>query len=285
MRRLVERPWSWPVLLFCMASTLGGCDRPDVAVVCHNANCTTPNDPARDDTIAALTASLALEHDGRPVIDGVEVDLLWSARTDACLFAHDHAQPDTARADRVAELIAAHLETKEANPSSRSPFYLKLELKGEVDESGLLHSRHHLNQHVTCALGVFHTIRSAAERSDRPLAVYFDSESPELLSVLASHPEWPSLGRPHVEVELSAAFMAPGVTGPKLADFQVALDAVSLHPDWIMNAELRALEARGIELTLWSRSLGARQLRAIADLEPRFVSTSDAVRLRRWLGD
>ena len=65
----------------------------------------------------------------------------------------------------------------------------------------------------------------------------------------------------------------------------VALDAVSLHPDWISSAERNALNARGVELTLWSRSLGPRQLRTLADLEPRFVSTSDAVRLRRWLGE
>lgn len=281
MQRLAES-WSWALLLACAGSTLGGCDRPELGVVCHNANCTSPHDPANDDTIAALSASLALEHDGRPVIDGVEVDLLWSARTNACLFAHDHVQRDVASAARAAEVLSAHLA---GSPASGGLFYLKLELKAAVDENGTAHTPAAISQHVACALDVFQTICDAAEASDRQLAVYFDSESPELLSALASHPTWPELGRTQAQAKLSAAFLTPGVTGPKLADFQVALDAVSLHPDWILNAERNALDARGIELTLWSRSLGARQLRAIADLEPRFVSTSDALRLRRWLDD
>ncbi|HEU5075566.1 MAG TPA: hypothetical protein VFU02_15345, partial [Polyangiaceae bacterium] len=121
------------MLLVCLATPLGGCDRPEVAVVCHNANCTNPVDPSRDDTVAALSASLALEDDGRPVLDGVEIDLLWSAGTNACLFAHDHAQARPDSAARVAELLAAHLEAPDARPSHGSPFYLKLDLKSAVD--------------------------------------------------------------------------------------------------------------------------------------------------------
>ena len=278
----------WPLSLglaasAALASALGGCDRPDVAVVCHNANCTSASDPADDDTVAALTASLAMTADGQSVVDGVEIDLLWSGRTRACLFAHDHSQPNPETADAAGELIAAHLER--GNAAARWPFLLKLELKAEVDEHGSPHSDVELNEHAACALGVFHTVSAAAERSGGALEVYFDSESPELLRELAHDPEWPTLARPQVLVKLSAAFTVPGVTSAKLGDFEMALDAVSVHPDWIMNAERSLLRARNIEITLWSRTVGARQLRAIADIEPRFVSTSDALRLRRWLGD
>jgi hypothetical protein len=48
---------------------------------------------------------------------------------------------------------------------------------------------------------------------------------------------------------------------------------------------LRALRSRDIAITLWSQSLGPQQLRAIADLEPVFVSTGDAELLGRWLAD
>lgn len=272
------------LLLVGAIIAFGGCDRPAVAIVCHNANCGQPFDPSRDDTLAALDESLALEHEGRPVIDGVEIDLLWSAEVQACFFAHDHTQPDPESAALVAEVLAAHLEGPHAITSGGGPFTLKLDLKPEVDGSGARHSRADGDGHVACALDVFLTLRDAAQRGGRQLATYFDSESPELLSLLRSHPAWPTLPLPGIEVKLSAAFMVPGVTGALLGDFGVALDAVSLHPDWINSAQRNALNARNIELTLWSRSLGPRQLRAVADLEPSFVSTSDAVRLRRWLG-
>lgn len=283
MRRPVETPLL-SVLIVGAATAFSGCDRPTLAIVCHNANCAVPFDPSKDDTALALTESLALEYEGKPVIDGVEIDLLWSAEAHACFFAHDHTQPDPESSDLVAEALAAHLEGSHAVTSGGGPFILKLDLKPEVDASGTPHSRVDGDEHVACALDVFLTLRDAAQRGEKKLATYFDSESPELLSLLESHAAWPTLPAPGIEVKLSAAFLIPGVTSAKLRDFGVTLDAVSLHPDWISSAQRSALDARGIELTLWSRSLGPRQFRSLAGLEPRFISTSDAVRLRRWLG-
>jgi len=269
--------------LVAVLGLLCGCDRPRVAIVCHNANCATPLEPARDDTLAALSESLALRHEGRTVLDGIEIDVLWSADAGACLFAHDHDQPNPESMDRVTELLGQHLAS--AHPRNAGPFYVKLDLKESVDRAGSAHARADIDAHVACALGVFLTLRTVAQQSGAPLEVYFDSESPELLRALAQHPDWPTLASPGVGVKLSAAFGVAGVTSAKLAEFEGSFDAVSLHPDWMSSAALHTLEARGIELTLWTRTLGARQLRAIADVEPRFVSTSDALRLRRWLGD
>jgi hypothetical protein len=88
------------------------------------------------------------------------------------------------------------------------------------------------------------------------------------------------------EVHLSAAFTLPGIgSSSDLRDFDARFDAVSLPPDFVSSATLRALRARKVQLTLWSHSLQSRQLRAVAELGPVFVSTGDAELLRRWLSD
>lgn len=68
---------------------VAACDRPPSLVICHNANCAEPADPERDDTLDALRESLALERDGLPVFDGVELDTFWRGADDSCLYAHD----------------------------------------------------------------------------------------------------------------------------------------------------------------------------------------------------
>ena len=69
-------------LLF--ASLVAACDRPDTLVICHNANCVEPTDPANDDTIPALRDSLALRIAGMPAIDGTEIDSFWRGSDGAC---------------------------------------------------------------------------------------------------------------------------------------------------------------------------------------------------------
>ncbi|MBZ0233802.1 MAG: hypothetical protein K8M05_15850, partial [Deltaproteobacteria bacterium] len=76
------------------------CDRPRTLVICHNANCTGDTSPANSDTIEGLRAALALEHEARPLLDGVELDFLWDTPRDRCAFAHD-AETAPARADAV----------------------------------------------------------------------------------------------------------------------------------------------------------------------------------------
>src|SRR5688500_3488493 len=83
---------SSPVLFsLAAAAALAGCvDRPrDTRVMCHNANCVGPADPSRDDRLDSLAASLALTYDGRPLLDGVEIDVFWHGASARCLFAHD----------------------------------------------------------------------------------------------------------------------------------------------------------------------------------------------------
>jgi hypothetical protein len=61
------------ILAICHSACVG----PRQIVICHNANCGEPTDPARDDTLPAFRESLALEDNGRPVIDGIELDSFW----------------------------------------------------------------------------------------------------------------------------------------------------------------------------------------------------------------
>jgi hypothetical protein len=75
--------------LLTTSAALVGCDQPDPLVICHNSNCAEPTDVRRDDTLEGLRASLALEYNGRPVLDGMEMDSFWRASDDKCLYAHD----------------------------------------------------------------------------------------------------------------------------------------------------------------------------------------------------
>jgi hypothetical protein len=48
-------------------------------------------------------------------------------------------------------------------------------------------------------------------------------------------------------------------------DVQAALDAVSLHPDWIMNAQLGASKARGTVLSGYIASLGVDSVELVRE--------------------
>src|SRR5688572_5907147 len=68
-----------------LAAVLAGAcvvERHQALVVCHNSNCAGPPDPTRDDSLEAMYDSLALRDEGRPTIDGIEVDTLWDGATD-----------------------------------------------------------------------------------------------------------------------------------------------------------------------------------------------------------
>src|SRR4051812_41589495 len=106
---------------------LAACDRPDAIVICHNANCAEPADPAHDDTIAAMRESLALELDGRPVIDGIEVDTFWRGADDVCLYAHD-LDHDTTPALEPATELATYFARPGPITYADAPFHVLLEL-------------------------------------------------------------------------------------------------------------------------------------------------------------
>src|SRR5690348_559455 len=127
------------VLVVCALVT--ACDRPDVKAICHNANCFGPTDPHTDDTLPALDAALALEYDGRPAIDGIEIDSFWVGDDARCVFAHDLDEPRTTPAQDAATTIAAHFARTGPISYSDDPFYVFIELKSHVaKDKSALHS-------------------------------------------------------------------------------------------------------------------------------------------------
>src|SRR6478672_10007336 len=108
--------------LAIIAALVGGCDRPDVLVICHNSNCVEPTDPANDDSLFALRQSLALEVDGLPAIDGTEIDSFWRGSDGTCLFAHDLLGVRDTTISQAADELAAHITAGGALTRSGKPF-------------------------------------------------------------------------------------------------------------------------------------------------------------------
>src|SRR4249919_3015938 len=95
--------------IICSAALLLlACDRPQVLVVCHNSNCAEPTAPENDDSIEALQKSLPITVEGKPAIDGTEVDLFWDAANNRCIFAHDIENAKGELASDAAAVIATH---------------------------------------------------------------------------------------------------------------------------------------------------------------------------------
>lgn len=231
-----------------------GCERPaQVAVICHNANCTPAHDADRDDTLAALEASLAL---GPAVLDGVELDLVFDG---ACGFAHDldaPAEDPAEAAARVAEYVRAHGE----------PFHLMIELKrGATD----------LDAHADCALDVFEAVEAA-----RDVDVIFESFEPAALRALAARPRFPG------DARLGAALSIPAPLGYShtLDDFDdVPLDVVDVHPAFTSPADRRVYDGLGLEVALWTEGVDTELFDALLADPPAYVVTSEAPLVRAWL--
>jgi hypothetical protein len=103
--------------LCSIAVLLAACDpRPQPYVICHNANCTSP-DVTRDDTIDALTESMEQMYNGAQMLDGVELDTFWFGAEERCLFAHD-LDGDTTTSPLVPALDVSPFETFATPPSS-----------------------------------------------------------------------------------------------------------------------------------------------------------------------
>ena len=113
-------------------------DRPHVLLICHNSNCAEPTDPQEDDTISAMNKSLALTVEGKPAIDGLEVDLFWRASDDTCIFAHDLETAGTDLATQAADAVAFHITTAPQLTFGGGNFQMFVELK----DSGRLSSSH-----------------------------------------------------------------------------------------------------------------------------------------------
>jgi hypothetical protein len=265
---------------------VAGCDRPDVLVICHNSNCVEPTTPENDDTIPALRESLALTIEGRPAIDGTELDSFWRASDGACLFAHDlDAERTTPIGDAAAEL-AAHISA--GGPltfTEDKPFRVFFELKAHVgvgkDER---HTPEQITLHAQCAWSVYETIATAAAtRQDGEVEFVFSSFEPKLLAeVLALEP-----AATPITYKLDAFYGIPkpldSETRPLDEYAGLPIDIVEIHPQWIHDAQYEGLLSQNVEVLFWMFSATVETFAAIEQYEPEMVVTSEANLMRRWL--
>lgn len=263
---------------------VGACDRPSVLVICHNSNCAEPTDPENDDTIEALTESLAVEVNGKPVIDGTEIDLFWRASDDTCLFAHDLASGRTELASEAANAVANHLLKPGDITSHGAPFSIFIELKPFVDlGESVRHTPDQLVRHAECAWVAYTTIADAALSSGREIDVYFASFGPELLhAMIAARPASVPF-EPRYEAFYGVPHPLDNATVPldKYAGLPITL--VEMHPQWIIDAQYEGLLSSNIEIGFFMFSATVETFAAIEQYEPAIVNTSEATLMRRWL--
>jgi hypothetical protein len=275
-------------LVLGIALALAGCDRPRVRLICHNANCVEPTDPANDDTLEALAESLALEFDGKPALDGIEIDSFWRGTDGVCLFAHDLDAPRITPMTEAAAAIAAHLARPAPLTFSGAPLRVFVELKSHVGvDKSERHTPEQLVQHAACAWDVYTTIANAAVANGHEVEIIFGAFNPDLLrTVLAMQPA--SLPVPY---RFTAIYGIPkpldSETRP-LDDYAgLPIGVIEMHAQWIHDAQLEGyLTAAGdkdIELVLWMFSATVETLAAIEQYEPDMVNTSEARLMRGWL--
>lgn len=262
-----------------------GCAQPHPLVICHNANCGEPTDPERDDTLPAFRESLALEDNGRPVIDGIELDSFWRGSDDMCLYAHDPSDfAENTPATAPAQELALHFARPGPISFSDQPFLVLLELKAFVGPTtDMRHSPEQRILHARCAWDIYRIVADAAVASRRDVVVEFQSFAPELLrAVIDARP-----GATPVPYLLGAV---QGVPSPfddqtrPLRDYTgIPLDDVQVHPLWFLDAQHEAISTFGATLSFFWFSTTSEVFAAIRKYEPAAVDTSEARLMRRWL--
>ena len=269
--------------LLCSALALAAaCASPDPLIICHNANCAGKLVVHRDDTLAALESSLDITVDDRPAYDGIEVDTVWIARQDRCVFAHrDRAAADDAIA--AGEAIAEHLVTAALPSWNGDLFVLKIELKPFVGPDLQEHDADQEVLHADCALEVADIVLAAGAAAGVEVEVIADSSDAGLLRAVRARPRWAEIARRR----LSADFGAPRPftpDTPRLSDFAgITLDLVELHPGWLPDAAIEAFRSMEVDLVLWMFSASPEILAAVTADDPAYVNTSEAPLVRRWL--
>jgi hypothetical protein len=273
-------------LVALAALGLAACEPPRPAVICHNGNCAAPTDPARDDTLGALRESLALTYQGRPLLDGVELDSLWRGADDVCLFAHDL---ETITEDVPATAPAEELATYFARPGpigwrDDAPFEVLLELKsGTAIDPTVRHTPAQLAGHAACAWDIYEIVAAAAVANDRDVRVTMSAFAPELLAaVLAAAPT--TLPVP-LRYEALQGLPAPLDTETRpLADYHgLPIELVELHNQWITDAQADAVDALGADMSLFMFDATVETFAAIRQYRPVAVVTSEAELVRRWI--
>lgn len=266
---------------------LAACTRPSPIVVCHNANCAS-SDVSRDDTLDALAESLALAFDGKPVLDGVELDTFWDGEQDRCLFAHELGDAAVTLATTAAQAVADHLATAPVVAWNGERFYAFIELKGFVGRSfDDRHTAEQFVQHADCALEVAQIIAAGAKQGGHAITIGFIAGVPRHHETLTTRPGWTALAtEPDVELILIGDIFAPfSSLVPELADFRVPLDAVEYHPDYMTVERRSTYESLDIDLVQWSFVTTTEAFDAITRWEPKFAISNEALLLRRWTQD
>ena len=277
-------------LLYFALSVIAGCtDDYDPLLICHNANCVEPANPAEDDSIEALRASLALTRAGRPVIDGVEVDTFWFGAEDRCIFAHDLESDTDIEATRAAEVLnealLARLDSGKPLTRTGAPFALFVELKGHVGSEAELHTSAQRTAHAACAMELATIVADAAAAREHEVEIAFTSFEPALLTAVTSSPAYPALADA-ATIRLGALQGIPapldGQSRP-LDRFGPEVDFVDIHPQWVTESELQAYASRNWDLAYWMFSVTPETFDAIERDRPRWITTSEATTFARWL--
>ena len=264
---------------------VAACDRPHALLICHNSNCAEP-DPTKDDSLEALDKSLALEVDGKPAFDGVEVDLFWRASDGQCIFAHD-IEFNTQRTElsfEAADKVATFLTTAPQLTFSGGDFQMFVELKDYVDaDKTMLHTPDQLAAHAQCAWDFYNRIAVAAQTRGVNVDFVWGSFGPELLKkVIELAP--PSLPLP---VRYESYYGVPKPLDPEtrpLSDYKgVPITIVEMHSQWITDDAYEGLLADKIEVAFFMFSATVEHFAAIEQYEPKMINTSEAVLMRRWL--
>lgn len=277
--RLADLSW------IAVVALIAGCDRPHPLVICHNANCGEPTDPERDDTLPAFRESLALQENGRPVIDGIELDSFWRGADDVCLYAHDVSNfAENTPATAPAIELAAHFAKPGPITFADTQFLVLLELKAFVSASTKdHHTPAQLDLHAKCAWDIYNIVSAAAIANGRDVLVEFQSFGPELLhAVLANAPA--STPTPFILGAIQGVPSPFDDQSRPLSDYTgLPITDVQFHPLWMLDAQHEAALTSGAEVSFFWFSTTSEIFAAIQRYQPFAVDTSEARLMRRWL--
>ena len=268
-----------------LAMVVAACEQPHPLVICHNANCGEPTDPERDDTLPAFRESLALEEDGRPVIDGIELDSFWRGVDDVCLYAHDVSNfAENTPATAPAIELAQHFAKPGPITFGDTPFLALLELKASVSANTKdHHTPAQLALHAQCAWDIYKIISDAAIANHREVTVEFQSFAPELLrAVLDNAPA--QTPTPFILGAIQGVPSPFDDQSRPLSDYTgLPITDVQFHPLWMLDAQHEAALTSGAEVSFFWFSTTSEIFAAIRRYQPFAVDTSEARLMRRWI--
>lgn len=251
-------------------------------VTCHNANCAY-TDPDRDDTIDALRESLALEVDGRALIDGMELDFLWDGVSKRCVFEHDLANVAMAApASEAVAIVADHLRTRGKQAVwNGERFIAKLELKAGTGPDLAAMSPADMIELADCSLEAADTLEAAARDAGLEATTLFISYDADLLLGLADRPRWQPArtGRGRAR-QLALPFE---ITDPRLIGSAGVLNLDYRHTRDGDVATYSRLHDEGVDVMVTAFELTESALAVIDYLAPPYINCNEAPIMRAWL--